>query len=585
MHWRTDCPRLISLVLCLLTGVGHGQPREGQASENVVARVDSLTITASELRAFAAGIPADLRPESTGNTAREEYLNSLISKDLLFLEASSLRLDTVATVREQTERRWRQHVISTYRREYVYPQVHVDDEAVARHIREHQLCRHRLLAGILVDDRATAELVVQELDSGGKWADLARRYSLDERSVKQGGVLGHVNVFQARKLHIPDELFFHLPLGKHSKVLPMGERYQVLRFEADSLASRQKVADRVKPQLTVLHRQQYEEQLVDSLARAKEWRLEPQGLELLRKKFRAHRRLLPRHLSSAEATQPLFTFAGGQITLGKYVETLWRQPMRALSGWGTGDSAAVAAAADEALLSPTLLYQAAVETGVTARPEERQWRREIQLEYMIKELRRREAVGKARVSELEAEKFYEEHPALFRSEQTLELEEVLVESEEEAYGVLEELSAGKPLSAVAEQRTRRSGTRAQGGRLSLKASRSFLYPALYEVAQEAEIGAITGPVKVDKGYSVFRVLERSGGQVAPFSDAASRARAFVRSQKRDRLFQQLVQRLRKKYRTDIVIDAENLVAAIPDSLIDRLHRKRTTSPPGDTGKR
>ena len=91
--------------------------------------------------------------------------------------------------------------------------------------------------------------------------------------------------------------------------------------------------------------------------------------------------------------------------------------MRVLSGWGLQDSAAVSQAAGETVLLQIMFLQAARDAGIDVRPAEQRWRQRVQAEYMIRELRREEAVKKAEVNQAEARDFYEEYPDIFRQPQ------------------------------------------------------------------------------------------------------------------------------------------------------------------------
>jgi parvulin-like peptidyl-prolyl isomerase len=67
-----------------------------------------------------------------------------------------------------------------------------------------------------------------------------------------------------------------------------------------------------------------------------------------------------------------------------------------------------------------------------------------------------------------------------------------------------------------------------------------------------------GPVAAKEGYSVFRLLEKSGSQVQPFDAVKERARATLRFQKEEELFNVLVAALREKYAAQVRVFPEAL---------------------------
>jgi len=83
----------------------------------------------------------------------------------------------------------------------------------------------------------------------------------------------------------------------------------------------------------------------------------------------------------------------------------------------------------------------------------------------------------------------------------------------------------------------------------------------------AEPGELIGPVEVDKGFSVFRVLDREESKVEPFANSSRRARALVRIQRESQGLEVLIKQLRSKYAAQIKIDESQLQQALPDELV------------------
>jgi len=562
------------LVIFLAIACTSDRGKMPSAEQGVVVRIDSTAIMGEELRDFVVGIPLGLRPQGRADEVREEYLRSLIAKYLLDMEARERGLDTVRAVREAVKKRWQQRLVKIYREEFLAAAVELSDAEVGQYVQKNELSRRRRLARILVDEKEEVEEVVRQLDAGGSFGELVRKYSTDERSVEREGVLGYVSLSQARRLKVPDEVFRLLPEGKHSGALPRGKGYQVVCFLGDSLVSKEILNPKAKAALWKERLAELEKQQVDSLAWELEWEMEPDGLRLLLAKVAAQPRLRRRHLSSGEAEQLLFTYRGGEVTLGEYLDALWEKPMRALAGRGLQDSVEVSQRGAAVVMPQAMLFEAAQRVGIGKRPAAKDWREQVRLEYMIKELRRAEAEGKAKVSDAEVRGFYEEQADAFRQPEAFYIVEVLVETEMEAEELLAELQVGETLSSLAQQRSIRPGMREEAGMLYLHGDDRLTRPRLYKAVQEASLGGIVGPVPVEGGYSVFKLLHREGGQVRPFSEVERRVRAVVRQRKKEQLFEALVARLKEKYRERIVVYAEELTDALPDSLLERLEKEK-----------
>ena len=558
-------------ILTLFSACTTTSEKPTQAAPGVVARLGDTVLQASELRDFAIATPRNLRSKQEGAAARQDYLHSLLVKHLLYLEAQVRELQESIEVQERVAASWHQHLIEVYRNEQPASQVAVDEADIRRYFEENDLGRQRQLAGILVEEEFQAQEVLAKLIAGESFAALARQYSVHEGSAAQGGVWGYISRQQARRLKIPDELFRQLPVGVVSDILPINKRYLVMRFLQDRPGSLDEHRSRIR---SVLHAEKLKgakRDQVRSLAREFGWKIESAGLELLLKKAAAYSAVYRRHFSPREASQPLFTYQGGQVTVGEYVDALWENAGRPPSGWGMKDSAAVVAAAESTVMESAMLLEAAKRAGIPERPEEQNWLEQTRWEFMVRQIRREEVEDKAVVSEEEAKEFYRSHEDLFRKSDQFDLIEVLVETQEKAQELRTTLERGDaPLIDLARKHTIRTGSQEEPGKVHLHGRDRYINPQFYEAVQATEMGELVGPVQVKGGYSLFKVLRRTAGELPPFSRVARRAYSLLRQQKEDRLFKELVDDLLEKYQDRITVYQDELEAALPDTLIQRL---------------
>ena len=300
-----------------------------QAEPGVVARIGDTILQASELRDFAISTPQNLRSKQEGAAARQDYLRSLLVKHLLYLEAQVWELQEAMEVQKRVAASWHQHLIEIYRNEQPPIQVEVDEAEIRRYFEENDLGRQRQLAGILVEEKSQAQEVLAKLAAGESFADLARQYSVHKGSAAQGGVWGYISRQQARRLKIPDEVFRELPVGVVSDILPINKRYLVMRFLQDRPGSLDEHQSRIHSVLHAGKLKEAKREQVRSLAREFGWKIESAGLDLLLKKAAAYPAVHRQHFSPREAIQPLFTYQGGQVTVGEYVDALWEDAGRA----------------------------------------------------------------------------------------------------------------------------------------------------------------------------------------------------------------------------------------------------------------
>jgi len=90
--------------------------------------------------------------------------------------------------------------------------------------------------------------------------------------------------------------------------------------------------------------------------------------------------------------------------------------------------------------------------------------------------------------------------------ETRTVRHILVETEEEAQEVLDELEAGADFGELAMERSIDTGSGAQGGDLG-PAPRGAYVPPFEEAAWEAELGEVVGPVESDFGFHVLEVTD------------------------------------------------------------------------------
>ena len=541
------------------------------SDRQIVAHVDTAAISAGELRDFVHGIPLGLRSKNSAGKAREAYLRSLIGRYLLELEAYNRGLDTSSAFQAQVASRWQQRLIEVYRRDHLKAQVEVSEEEIRRYFQEHKSGRQRQLSGILVHERHQAQDVLKRLGAGESFQELAQEYSVEPHSGARGGEWGFITLSEARRLKIPDQIFHTLPLDTLSDILPIGDRFLVMRF----LQDRPPNLDEQRSQIRMLlHRQKRDElevQKIDSLARVLGSKLEPKALDLLLEKAEVHAMVKRGQLSPQEAAQPLFSFAGGQVTLGDYVDALWEDPLRASSGWGIRNRVEVEEIARTKLLSQAMLAELARQAGIPAQPEQLGWLEKERRKYMVNQLRQTEVVDKLVVTGEEARDYYQKHQETFRHPEEFYIDEVLVHTEAVTSQLLAELeTGGESLSSMASIYSIRPGMKQELGRWHVHSHERFSQPQLYKAVQEADLNHIVGPVQVEGGYSLFKVVDRSGGQIQPFSEAETRARGLVRLQKKNQLFEQLVDELMAEYQGHITVYPNELEAALPDSLLQRL---------------
>lgn len=526
----------------------------------VVAQVGEVQLTAAQVRQLVLALPPGLRSAAQGQEARRDYLQTLIDRELMLATARARGLDRDPELLAQFEARRRDRLVALYRKREVLSRAVVSDEEISRYFAEQGWTRERLVGTILVDSEQKATQLQAQIRGGARFEELARQHSLDPRSAQRGGELGFMPRPLAERIGVPGRVFDSLATGQISPPIAQGRNYHLVRFLADRPAELQTYAGQIKQLLLKEKRRDLEAQQVELLAYQRHWQLAPAGVEALRRWSGPGRQFTPE-----EKQTPLFTYTGGQVGVGDYLEMVKINripPARALQ-----DTAAMAAIGRRFLLPRVMLLEAAKQAGIPEEAEVGRWEETIKEELLLKQVRQKEVSSKVEVSEEEVQRYYREHADQFRLPEIICFDELVVADGEEARRFKEELGADANLLELARERgypTRQLGPDSLACMSSLEKA---VYPTLWEALKVAPLGELGGPVAVEGGYSLFKVVRREGPQAEPYEQAVARARAQLRERAVKQNFAQWTAGLRREYQAQIQIFEERLAEALPEALL------------------
>ena len=271
-----------------------------------VALVGDVTITSAELRQFALNVLPGLRPAQQGQAARQDYLQTLIDRQLMLRQAREIGLEREPAVWVEQRLQRRTYLANLYRKRDLHPQAQVADADIAHFFEEQDLGRERLMTAILVQTKAEAQAIQRQLAAGASFAELSAQHTLDPRAAAQRSRIGFVSRSMASRLGVPEVVFDHQPTGVVSEPLPLGRRFHLVRFIEDRQIEVDSQRDLLAQELAKAKRQQVERQQVELLAYELGWHLTAQGLAAL----------------PSRANAPLFAYASGQVSTEEYLEVL-----------------------------------------------------------------------------------------------------------------------------------------------------------------------------------------------------------------------------------------------------------------------
>ena len=533
-----------------------------------VAQVGSDSIFAVEVERLIASLGPGLKSKESGDAARRDYLQTLIDQKLLAHAARAHGLDTVLTFENKLAWKFREKVINTYQGVKVNARIEISDEELEALFVAGDFQREKHLLRLLVKTRDQAVELRQQIATASDFASLARAHSLDLQSAEHGGDLGYLNRVGAANHGIPAQVFANLAPGSLSEILPLSKNYQLIFCTAERRADfaqyrRDLYKDVWKERFVAEH-----QALIEELATSLNLRLHSAGLAVLMAQDPAvepYPTLAPK-----EGAAPLFIFDGGRITATHYIESFRRSgQVPAL-----GDSLQIIRAAWKLPIPKSLVWHAAKEAGHTDSPAMRYWKQRKTEEMLILALRQRAIGDKITITDAAVAQYYQDNREQFRTPVEMWLDELLVADHDQAKALRQRLDRGETIADLAALSQRHGGPEGRG-KIHLHSYQKAIYGALVDHALTAEINALVGPVAVPDGYSIFRLKERSGGEIAPLQAVHKRIAAILRVIEQERRFNELVARYREEYADQVHIFEE----AIPQIQLDPPveHQGRSTT--------
>ena len=526
-----------------------------ETGDRTVAQIGDEEITVDQLRKFIAGLPKDAKAETTRVEKAKNHLNTMINIQLLIMEAKAADLDKSPEFRARLERVQRKKLISIFQDRALEVEEEVEEGEVREYAERMGLTRAVRLADIMVPSRENALAALRELNNGVPFGQVAQKWSINKKTSAQGGDLGRYTTREHMVMPLQDKLF-SLALGEVSEPIKIGGNYSIFTVIADStieLSPQRRLA--IQMGLKKEKKQRALSALAAELGGKYHLELDREGLALIVEKVRGGASFA----SETERNIVLYRYDGGEITAQDLADAGHILKGNALAQ--LSDSSQVIAFAERHVVPNAMLVEAALRAGIDEEAETVEWLGNQANQLLISALRTRLLRAKVTIAENELRQFYEAHAERYLHPEQIEVQEVLVETEVEALRLMEQIQKGARLGDLAKKYSIRSlEDLDEEGRFHFHLFEQAFLGGFVEVAEKAEIGALTGPAKVDEGYSIFKVLSRERKRET-FAEAEWRVRSQLRREKNRKAFNQFIEEVRNKYASKVVIQEDNLKAA------------------------
>ena len=530
-----------------------------EIGERVVAQIGDEEITVDSLRKFIDDLPEYAKTESTRVEEAKNHLNTMINIELLTMEAKATDLDESPEFRARLEGVRRKKLVSIFQDRALEVEEEVEESKVRKYAEQMGLTRAIRLADIMVPSRENALVVLRELKNGVPFGQVAKKWSINKETSAQGGDLGRYTTRENMVTPLQDKLF-SLALGEISEPIKIGGRYSIFTVIADStieLSPQRRLA--IEMGLKKEEKQRAQSILVAELKEKYHLELDREGLALIVEKVRGGTSFA----LETERNIVLYRYDGGEITAQDLAEAGHALKGNALAQ--LSDSSQVIAFAERHVVPNAMLVEAALRAGIDEEAETIEWLEDQAKQFLLRALRARVLRAKVTIAENELRQFYEAHAERYLQPEQIEVQEILVETEAEALRLMEQIQKGAPLGDLAKKYSIRSlEDRDEEGRFHFHLFEKNFFGGFVELAEKAEIGVLTGPAKVNEGYSIFKVLSRERKRET-FAEAEWRVRSQLKREKNRKAFNQFTEEVRNKYAAKVVIREDNLNAAFGEN--------------------
>lgn len=150
------------------------------------------------------------------------------------------------------------------------------------------------------------------------------------------------------------------------------------------------------------------------------------------------------------------------------------------------------------------------------------------------------------VTDEEINKFYEENKENFSEKATVSAKHILVENEEEAKRIREEILAGAISFEDAATKYSSCPSKEQGGNLGAF-GQGMMVPEFEDAAFKAEINEVTEPVKTQFGYHLIKVEAKNDAKAKEFDEVKEAVKQQLMQQAQQKKVMETLKELEAKY--------------------------------------
>jgi peptidyl-prolyl cis-trans isomerase C len=201
------------------------------------------------------------------------------------------------------------------------------------------------------------------------------------------------------------------------------------------------------------------------------------------------------------------------------------------------------------LVSQELFYLDAVKNGLDKEEEFTSELIKVK-ENLLKQYAVKKTLSDITVSDEEVADYYNQNKNYFQNPESLKASHILVDDEETANKILDEIKGGLAFEDAAKNNSK-CPSNANGGDLGYF-TRGKMIPEFEKVAFELKEGEISQPVKTQFGYHIIKLVDRKEPSVSPLEEVQAELRRQIVGMKQNEAYMNKTNELKKQY--EVVIN-------------------------------
>ena len=201
------------------------------------------------------------------------------------------------------------------------------------------------------------------------------------------------------------------------------------------------------------------------------------------------------------------------------------------------------------LISEKLLMQEAKNIGLEEDNVVLEQIKKMTEQILVQVLIEREILDKVNINDQEVSEYYEQNKESFTEKEQVYLYNILLETEEEAQDILEQLKSGGDFSEIAKEKST-GPSAAQGGDLGYL-TKGTIIPEIEEVVFALEVEELSEVVKSDYGFHILKITEKKPETVRTLEEVKEEIIQTLLPAKQKEAFDNLLEELKGKAEIEI----------------------------------